>query len=130
MYHRFEENKYPSTNIRMNIFLKHIDAVNNNGFEFYNPKLLNEQFNVPKDNKKICYKQLHKRVSKTANDLKKLDEGILDFVKKGFKSAKDAIIKVGQKIRDILTKFLKAVFNRFTNTVKNLFQTKPRILFG
>ena len=71
------------------------------------------------------YKKIKPVLVGAINDLKKLDEGILDFVKKGFKSAKDAIIKVGQKIRDILTKFLKAVFNRFTNTVKNLFQTKP-----
>ena len=53
MYHRFEENKYPSTNIRMNIFLEHIAAIKNNGFEFYNPKLFNEEFDKPKDNKKI-----------------------------------------------------------------------------
>ena len=53
MYHRFNENKYPSTNIRMNIFLEHIDAIKNNGFEFYNPKLFDEQFDKPKDNKKI-----------------------------------------------------------------------------
>ena len=53
MYHRFEENKYPSTNIRMNIFLEHIDAIKNSGFEFYNPKLFDEQFDKPKDNKKI-----------------------------------------------------------------------------
>ena len=58
-------------------------------------------------------------------DFQKLDEGILDFVKRGFKSAKDAVVKVGQKIRDILTRFLKTVFKRFTDTVKNLFQTKP-----
>ena len=53
MYHRFEENKYPSTNIRMKIFLEHIDAINNNEFEFYDPKLFNEQFDKPKRNKKI-----------------------------------------------------------------------------
>ncbi len=53
MYHRFEENKYPSTNIRMNIFLEHIATIKNNGFEFYNPKLFNEEFDKPKDNKKI-----------------------------------------------------------------------------
>ena len=53
MYHRFEENKYPSTNIRMNIFLEHIAAIKNNGFEFYNPKLFSEEFDKPKDNKKI-----------------------------------------------------------------------------
>ena len=49
MYHRFEENKYPSTNIRMNIFLEHIAAIKDNGFEFYNPKLFSEEF----DNLKI-----------------------------------------------------------------------------
>ena len=53
MYHRFDENKYPSTNIRMNIFLQHIETVKKNGFEFYDPKLFNEQFNESKDNKKI-----------------------------------------------------------------------------
>ena len=53
MYHRFEENKYPSTNIRMNIFLEHLGAIKNNGFEFYNPKLFDEQFDKPKNNKKI-----------------------------------------------------------------------------
>ena len=53
MYHRFEENKYPSTNIRMNIFLEHIDAIKDNGYEFYDLKLFDEQFNEPKNNKKI-----------------------------------------------------------------------------
>ena len=27
MYHRFNENKYPSTNIKMEIFLKHIHLI-------------------------------------------------------------------------------------------------------
>ena len=29
MYHRFNENKYPSTNIRNEIFLQHLDEINN-----------------------------------------------------------------------------------------------------
>ena len=37
----------------MNIFLEHIAAIKNNGFEFYNPKLFSEEFDKPKDNKKI-----------------------------------------------------------------------------
>ena len=53
MYHRFEENKYPSANIRINIFLEHIAAIKKNGFEFYDLKLFDEQFNEPKINKKI-----------------------------------------------------------------------------
>ena len=71
------------------------------------------------------YKKIKPILVGAIRDFQKLDEGILDFVKRGFKSAKDAVVKVGQKIRDILTRFLKAVFKRFTDTVKNLFQTKP-----
>jgi len=34
MYHRFEENKYPSTNIRNEVFLEHLKEINNSGIEF------------------------------------------------------------------------------------------------
>jgi len=34
MYHRFNENKYPSTNIRNEIFLEHLNEINNSKFEF------------------------------------------------------------------------------------------------
>ena len=34
MYHRFEENKYPSTNIRSKIFKKHLKEINNLEIEF------------------------------------------------------------------------------------------------
>ena len=34
MYHRFEENKYPSTNIRNEIFSEHIKEINNSGIKF------------------------------------------------------------------------------------------------
>ena len=34
MYHRFEENKYPSTNIRMVDFIKHINLIKKNNFIF------------------------------------------------------------------------------------------------
>jgi len=34
MYHRFEENKYPSTNIKKEIFLKHLNEINNLDIEF------------------------------------------------------------------------------------------------
>ena len=36
MYHRFEENKYPSTNIKIVDFIKHIDLIKKNGFSFVN----------------------------------------------------------------------------------------------
>ncbi len=36
MYHRFEENKYPSTNIRLKEFKQHIKLIKDEGFEFIN----------------------------------------------------------------------------------------------
>lgn len=38
MYHRFEENKYPSTNIKMDDFLKHLEMIEKEKIEFVNPK--------------------------------------------------------------------------------------------
>ena len=51
MYHRFEENKYPSTNIRIDIFKKHLDIIKNSKFEFYHPKDFENDFNKPKKKK-------------------------------------------------------------------------------
>ncbi len=53
MYHRFNENKYPSTNIRMEIFIKQMEMIKQSGFNFYDPGLLRENFKVSKNEKKI-----------------------------------------------------------------------------
>ena len=53
MYHRFNENKYPSTNIKMDIFKEHINIIKNSDFNFHNPNNFNEQFNKPKLKKEI-----------------------------------------------------------------------------
>ncbi len=53
MYHRFNENKYPSTNIQMDIFMKHIKLVESLGYEFIHPNEFQKNFNVPKKKKKI-----------------------------------------------------------------------------
>ena len=42
MYHRFEENKYPSTNIRINDFIKHIELMKNSNIKFIDEKTLKE----------------------------------------------------------------------------------------
>ena len=34
MYHRFDENKYPSTNVRKEIFIEHLKEIENSGLEF------------------------------------------------------------------------------------------------
>ena len=53
MYHRFNESKYPSTNIQMDIFKKQIEIIKKSGFDFYNPKDFIDEFDIPKKNKKI-----------------------------------------------------------------------------
>ncbi len=53
MYHRFEENKYPSTNIKLEIFKKHIDLVRNSNLSFYDPGRLFSNFREVKKQKKV-----------------------------------------------------------------------------
>ncbi len=53
MYHRFNENKYPSTNIQMDIFKKQIEIINNKNYEYENPKNFDLKFKKPKSKKKI-----------------------------------------------------------------------------
>jgi poly-beta-1,6-N-acetyl-D-glucosamine N-deacetylase len=53
MYHRFNENKYPSTNIRMNVFDQQMQMIKNLKYEFSNPKLFEKEFNKKKEQKKI-----------------------------------------------------------------------------
>ena len=53
MYHRFNENKYPSTNIQMNIFKEQIRIIKELEYEFYDPTEFAKNFSIPKKNKKI-----------------------------------------------------------------------------
>ena len=53
MYHRFNEDKYPSTNIQMEIFEKQIDIIKKNNYKFYSPKEFDFEFDKPKLDKKF-----------------------------------------------------------------------------
>jgi len=53
MYHRFDENKYPSTNIKMEIFKKQIDIIKKNNQKFINLDEFNKKYENPKNKKKI-----------------------------------------------------------------------------
>ncbi len=53
MYHRFEENKYPSTNIKIEVFKKHLEIIKNSKFDFYHPKDFENEYDNPKKQKKI-----------------------------------------------------------------------------
>ena len=64
MYHRFEENKYPSTNIRISEFKEHIKILEQNNIKFVNPKDFEKEL---KNNK------LQRKVLLT------IDDGFLSF---------------------------------------------------
>ena len=53
MYHRFNENKYPSTNIKMDIFHEQMEIIKNLNYKFYDPKYLVNKFDDIKNEKKI-----------------------------------------------------------------------------
>ena len=53
MYHRFEENKYPSTNIKIKDFKEHIKIIEENNIKFINPKNFEKELKNNKLQKKI-----------------------------------------------------------------------------
>ncbi len=53
MYHRFNESKYPSTNIEMTVFKKHIEIIQNSTYSFSNSNEFEKKFKIPKKNKEI-----------------------------------------------------------------------------
>ena len=69
MYHRFEENKYPSTNIRIDDFRKHLSIIENNNIKFINPNNFEEELKNNKLQRKI---------------LLTIDDGFLSFYEKAW----------------------------------------------
>ena len=53
MYHRFNENKYPSTNIRMEVFDEQMKMIREFDYKFYDPGLFISEFDNPKIQKKF-----------------------------------------------------------------------------
>ena len=53
MYHRFNENQYPSTNIKIDIFKKQIEQINNKKINFMLPSNFDKNFNLKKERKQI-----------------------------------------------------------------------------
>ena len=53
MYHRFEENKYPSTNIRIEDFKLHLDLIKKSNFEFVSHNEFDLLINESNNRKKI-----------------------------------------------------------------------------
>ena len=53
MYHRFNESKYPSTNIQMEVFKNQIEIINKSNYNFNNPGNFKEEFDIPKLKKEV-----------------------------------------------------------------------------
>ena len=53
MYHRFEENKYPSTNIKILDFKRQLEIIKTNDIKFINPKNFEEELYNNKKQRKI-----------------------------------------------------------------------------
>ncbi len=64
MYHRFNEGKYPSTNIQLNIFKEQLKIIENEGIKFVHPKDFKESLSANKKERKI---------------LLTVDDGLLSF---------------------------------------------------
>ena len=79
MYHRFEENKYPSTNIRINDFIEQIKIIEEEGIKFVNPKNFKQELRDNLNQRKV---------------LITIDDGFLSFYEKAWpilKSKKNSI---------------------------------------
>ena len=66
MYHRFDESKYPSTNIQIDVFKKQLDVIKNEGLTFIHPKKFEESLSQNKQVRKILFT---------------VDDGLLSFYK-------------------------------------------------
>ena len=99
MYHRFEENKYPSTNIKIDIFQKHLNIIKENNFSF--PYLHDEMQDVAKIYDAVCTPdffgynknlelQYRGRI-RELKDLKPVEQG-----NSGLKIAMELIAKTGR----------------------------------
>ena len=64
MYHRFNENKYPSTNIQLDVFKEQLKIIENEGIRFIHPKKFKENISKNKGERKI---------------LLTIDDGLLSF---------------------------------------------------
>jgi len=74
MYHRFDENKYPSTNIQLDVFKEQLKIIENEGIRFIHPRNFKENLSKKKKERKI---------------LLTIDDGLLSFYKNAWPILKE-----------------------------------------
>ena len=55
MYHRFNESKYPSTNIQLDIFKEQLDIIEKEGIKFIHPDNFEKSIKEEKSKRKILF---------------------------------------------------------------------------
>ena len=55
MYHRFNENKYPTTNIQMDVFKEQLRIIESAGIKFVHPKDFENSLSQDKGERKILF---------------------------------------------------------------------------
>ena len=55
MYHRFDESKYPSTNIQLDIFKEQLKIIENEKIEFIHPKNFEKSIIQKKGQRKVLF---------------------------------------------------------------------------
>ena len=55
MYHRFNEDKYPSTNIQLEVFNQQLKIIEEEGISFIEPKNLKKVLSEEKQERKILF---------------------------------------------------------------------------
>ena len=53
MYHRFNEEKYPSTNIQLDVFKEQLKIIENEGIQFVHPKNFEKSLSLNKKSRKV-----------------------------------------------------------------------------
>ena len=53
MYHRFNESKYPSTNIQLDVFKNQLEIIESENIQFIHPKDFGKKINQNKKERKV-----------------------------------------------------------------------------
>ena len=78
MYHRFDEKKYPSTNIQLDVFKEQLKIIENQDIRFIHPKNFKEDLSKNKKERKV---------------LLTIDDGLLSFYENAWPILREKKIK-------------------------------------
>ncbi len=74
MYHRFNESKYPSTNIQLDVFKNQLEIIENENMQFIHPNDFGKKINQDKQERKV---------------LLTIDDGLLSFYQNAWPILRD-----------------------------------------